>query len=195
VLALRARQQRALLATLLLSLGVPMILAGDELGRTQGGNNNAYCQDNPISWFDWSEVDSELLTWSRELVALRRAHPVLRRRRYLSGARTGDVEWFTPSGTPMTDAAWNDPHTRSVAILIDGSTEPDRDDQGVPLLDDDLLLMINGWWRELEFALPADGPWWLALDTFDGTIGRPASPTGETVRVGPRSLALFLRSR
>jgi glycogen operon protein len=195
VLALRARQQRALLATLLLSLGVPMILAGDELGRTQGGNNNAYCQDNPISWFDWSEVDSELLTWSRELVALRRAHPVLRRRRYLSGARTDDVEWFTPSGTPMTDAAWNDPHTRSVAILIDGSTEPDRDDQGVPLLDDDLLLMINGWWRELEFTLPADGPWWLALDTFDGTIGRAASPAGETVRVGPRSLALFLRSR
>jgi len=104
VLALRARQQRALLATLLLSLGVPMILAGDELGRTQGGNNNAYCQDNPISWFDWSEVDSELLTWTRELVALRRAHPVLRRRRYLSGARTGDVAWFTPSGTPMRQA-------------------------------------------------------------------------------------------
>jgi glycogen operon protein len=195
VLALRRRQQRALLATLLLSLGVPMILGGDEMGRTQAGNNNAYCQDNEISWFDWSGGDNELLAWTRELVALRGAHPALRRRRYVTGARDDEVDWFTPSGTPMTDAAWNDPLTRSVAVLIDGSAEPDRDDRGMPMLDDDLLLLLNGWWEELEFTLPAAGPWRPALDTFDGTIETAASPTGTTVRVGARSVALLVRER
>ena len=195
VLALRQRQQRALLATLLLSLGVPMILGGDEMGRTQHGNNNAYCQDNEISWFDWAGADTELLAWTRELVALRRAHPVLRRRRYLTGARGEDVGWFTPSGKPMTDAAWNDPFTRSVAVLIDGSAEPDRDERGMPMLDDDLLFMINGWWEELEFTLPSAGSWRPVLDTFDGAIGPAGPPTGPAVRVGPRSLVLLVRDR
>src|SRR3954471_9373554 len=95
--ALRGRQSRALLATLVLSLGVPMLLGGDELGRSQGGNNNAYCQDNGISWFDWDDVDEHLLAYTAGLIALRRAHPVLRRRRYLYGARPGTVGWFTPA--------------------------------------------------------------------------------------------------
>jgi isoamylase len=195
VLALRRRQQRAQLATLLLSLGVPMILGGDEMGRTQDGNNNAYCQDNEISWLDWSGADNELLTWTRELVALRGAHPALRRRRYLTGARAGEVNWFTPGGTPMTDAGWNDPLSRSVAVLVDGSAEPDRDDRGVPMLDDDLLILVNGWWEELEFTLPASGPWRPALDTFEGGIQTSGTPIGTTVRVGARSLALLVRAR
>jgi glycogen operon protein len=95
----------------------------------------------------------------------------------------------------MTDAGWNDPLSRSVAVLVDGSAEPDRDDRGVPMLDDDLLILVNGWWEELEFTLPAAGPWRLALDTFDGTIPAAGAPTGTTVRVGARSLALLVRER
>jgi glycogen operon protein len=189
--ALRSRQQRAMLATLLLSLGVPMLLGGDELGRTQGGNNNAYCQDNPTSWFDWPAADTELLEWTRQLIALRRAHPVLRRRRYLTGSRTGEVKWFTPAGGPMTDADWDDPNSRSVAVLVDGATEPDRDERGRPLLDADLLLLVNGWWQPLEFTLPAAGPWHTALDTYAGTAGTTGPPVGAVVPVGPRSLTLL----
>jgi glycogen operon protein len=193
VLALRQRQQRVFLATLMLSLGVPMLLGGDEIGRTQHGNNNAYCQDNQISWIDWSDPDHELLAWTRELIALRRAHPALRRRRYLTGAHSNEVDWFTPNGTPMTDAEWNDPLTRCVAVLIDGSAEPDRDVHGIPLLDDDLLILINGWWQQLQFTLPTTGPWRTALNTHDGTSHTADPPTRTTVGVGPRSLMLLVR--
>jgi glycogen operon protein len=99
VLALRARQSRALLSTLLLSFGVPLLLGGDELGRTQQGNNNAYCQDNEVVWFEWSTVDNDLLDFTRRLITLRRAHPVFRRRRFLSGAAASALAWYTPAGT------------------------------------------------------------------------------------------------
>ncbi len=112
IVALRARQSRALLTTLLLSFGVPLLLGGDELGRTQQGNNNAYCQDNEITWFDWSNIDHDLLAYSRRLVALRRAHPVFRRRRFLTGVEASNLEWFTPAGTPMTSDDWADPNAR-----------------------------------------------------------------------------------
>src|SRR5437764_506883 len=107
--ALRARQHRNFLTTLFLSQGVPMLLGGDEIGRTQGGNNNAWCQDNEISWVDWSCVDAGLLSFTRELIALRRAHPVFRRHRYLTGVEAAELGWFTPAGTPMTAEAWGDP--------------------------------------------------------------------------------------
>ncbi len=100
ILALRARQRRALLATLFLSFGVPLLLGGDELGRTQQGNNNAYCQDNAITWFDWSRVDQDLLAFTSRLIAFRRSHPVFRRRRFLAGIEASQVRWYTPSGTP-----------------------------------------------------------------------------------------------
>ena len=109
ILPLRGRQSRALLATLLLSFGIPMIVGGDELGRTQQGNNNAYCQDNPITWFDWSAVDADLLAFTRQLVAFRQSHPVFRRRRYLVGAEAGELLWFTPAGTLVTADEWRDP--------------------------------------------------------------------------------------
>ena len=117
ILALRGRQSRALMTTLLLSFGIPMIVGGDELGRTQQGNNNAYCQDNPITWFDWSAVDEELLEFTRRLIGLRRSHPVFRRRRFLVGADAAELLWFTPAGTPMTQVDWRDPHARSVAAV------------------------------------------------------------------------------
>jgi glycogen operon protein len=198
VLALRGRQQRAFLATLLLSLGVPMILGGDELGRSQSGNNNGYCQDNPTSWFDWAAADTALLDWTRQLVALRRAHPALRRRRYLTGARADEVQWLSPAGTPMGPGNWTDPLSRAVGVLVDGAADPDRDQQGRPLLDDDLLLLVNGWWGPLSFTLP-QGDWRLLLDTYDGIAHPTASldlpSASPVVPVRERSLALLARPR
>src|SRR5271156_3172554 len=147
VMALRARQKRALLLTLLLSAGVPLLLGGDELGRTQRGNNNAYCQDNDITWFDWSRVDHELLDFTKDLVALRRRHPVFRRRRFVAGPAAADLRWFTPSGTEMTDQNWTDPEARAVALLLDGATDPSMAPDGTPLVDDDFLVFVNAWWE------------------------------------------------
>ncbi len=205
VLALRASQSRSLLATLLLSLGVPMINGGDELGRTQRGNNNAYCQDNEISWFDWSAVDEELLAFTREVIAIRRRHPVLRRRRYATGALADDIAWFTALGSSMTDSDWNAGSIRSIVAHFDGKRDADRDDRGRPILDDDLLIVLNGWWESLTFTIPDVGAamvWMRELDTLTGQAGERSSvggateklATGAQIVVGPRSLVL-LRSK
>jgi isoamylase len=191
---LRTRQKRAFLATLFLSAGVPLLLGGDEFGRTQRGNNNAYCQDNEITWFDWSAVDKEMLQFTRELIELRLAHRVFRRRRYLTGKDAADLRWFTPSGTTMTAEDWADPLARSVALYIDGSTDPDVHSDGTSELDDDFLIFVNSWWAPLKFQIPADVAghrWELVCDTFDPTRGGAAA---EAVDVGPRSLAV-LRSQ
>ena len=132
-------------ACLFVSQGTPMLLAGDELGHSQAGNNNAYCQDNPTTWIDWATIDEPLLEFVRALITLRREHPALRRRRFLTGAQTEEIGWYSPSGAPMTGADWADPGARCVAMYLDGSDAPDRDDQGAPLVDDDLLLLVNGW--------------------------------------------------
>jgi glycogen operon protein len=206
VLELRASQSRALLATLLLSLGVPMILGGDEIGRTQSGNNNAYCQDNEISWYDWGAADRELLAFVRELIAARRRHPVLRRRRFASGALARDIAWFTPAGSAMTDSDWGAGWARSVAAYFDGARDPDRDGHGRPILDDDLLLVVNGWWEQLTFTMPeVGGPrtWEREIDTFSGAAGDTAGGTattgplaaGDSIAVEPRSLVLFRAAR
>ena len=198
---LRARQSRAILATLLLSLGVPMLLGGDELGRTQRGNNNAYCQDNEISWFDWKAADADLLAFTRKLVGLRRRHHVLRRRRFVTGAMQGDIQWFTPAGSTMTDSDWQAGWTRSVVAYLDGVRDADRDERGRPMLDDDLLLLINGWSEPLTFTLPAvESPrtWEYELDTFSGLFGSAAGsggPAGATTAVGPRSVVLLRAAR
>src|SRR4029453_6090334 len=115
----------ALLTTLMLSFGVPLLLGGDELGRTQRGNNNPYCQDNEITWFDWSTVDADLLAFTQRLIALRRAHPVFRRRRFLAGTEASEIGWFTPAGQVMTMQNWADDGARSVAIYLDGRDAPD----------------------------------------------------------------------
>jgi glycogen operon protein len=187
VRALRARQKRALLLTLLLSAGVPLLLGGDELGRTQRGNNNAYCQDNDITWFDWSTVDHELLDFTKDLVALRRRHPVFRRRRFLAGPAAAELRWFAPSGTEMTDQNWTDPEARAVALLLDGATDPDLAPDGTPLVDDDFLVFVNAWWEPLTFQIPADAAarrWDTVCDTFDPTHTGTAP---RHVDVGPRS--------
>jgi isoamylase len=196
VLAVRAARSRAMLATLLLSLGVPMLLGGDELGRSQGGNNNAYCQDGPVSWYDWTAVDNELLAFTRRLLSLRRAHPAFRRRRFVQGARPGEVGWFTPAGQPMTAERWQDPLARAVTAYVDGSRDPDRDARGQPLVDDDLLVLVNGYWEPLDFTLPPlDAGWRLALDTAHPAATEAAVPPGTPVTVGARALLLLVGAR
>jgi isoamylase len=196
VLALRARQRRAMLTTLLLSFGVPMLLAGDELGRTQQGNNNAYCQDNMISWFDWSSPDERLTAFTRTLIRLRRAHPVFRRRRFLTGAQAADLAWYTPGGAQMTPADWSNPRARSVAVYLDGADDPDLAVDGTPLIDDDFLLLVNAWWEPLHFVVPATGPgqrWDPTIDTFDpsGVAAAGKLTAGDQVTVRPRSIVVL----
>ena len=194
VLALRARQKRSVPADPAAVGGrARLMLGGDELGRTQQGNNNAYCQDNDITWFDWSSVDGELVGLTRDLAALRRRHPVFRRRRYLTGASAADLRWFTPSGAVMTPQNWADPSARSIALFIDGSTDPDVDANGTPLIDDDFLVFINAWWEPLTFCVPANFVlhlWDIVCDSFDpARTGR----AGQQLEVGPRS-AVVMRS-
>jgi glycogen operon protein len=167
ILDQRRRAAGALLATLLLSLGVPMLLAGDELGRSQGGNNNAYCQDNETSWLDWEQVDEERLTLTRSLLALRRAHPVLRRRRYLAESPNKALEWFAPDAQRMTTEHWQDPTGRCVAIFFDGQREPELGPDGGSGLDDDLLIVVNASTSPVDFTVPLlrAGPFELVLSS------------------------------
>ena len=171
--ALRARQQRNLLATLLVSHGVPMLCGGDELGRTQAGNNNAYCQDNTLSWHDWEDADHELLAFTRRLTRLRTDHPVLHRRgwfqgRPICGHDVADIVWFDPAGGAMTTAEWEAHDGRALAVFLDG-TQLDRcDAAGQPIVDDSLLLVFNADAGDIDFALPDVGGatgWHVLLDT------------------------------
>ncbi len=196
VQALRARQARAMLTTLLLSFGVPMLLGGDELGRTQAGNNNAYCQDNEISWFDWSAADAGLLSFTTSLVAFRRSHPVFRRRRFLNGIEASELGWFTPAGTPMTQDDWSDRNALALGVYLDGSDDPDTGPDGQPLLDDDFLVLVNAWWEPLAFTVPAaraGQAWHTDIDSFDPAGADPAPPcrAGDQVTVGPRSVLVL----
>ena len=198
VLALRERQSRAMLATLLLSFGVPMLLGGDELGRSQQGNNNAYCQDNAITWFDWSAVDSDLLGFTKALVALRQSHPVFRRRRFLAGAEAAEVGWFTPAGTAMAESDWADNGSLAVAIYLDGSDDPDRSDDGTLLVDDDFLVLVNAWWEPLGFTVAPTRvglTWQTCLDTYDPSRPVAELRAGDTVSVGPRSVVVLIGPR
>lgn len=184
VLSLRRRQRRNLLATLLLSQGVPMLCGGDECGRTQGGNNNAYCQDNPVSWFDWKEDEDRrrLLKFTSELMHLRRKHPVFRRPKFFKGRRirgssVKDVMWFDTSGQEMTEAVWNSGYVRCLAMLLSGDTIDVRNEQNEPITDDTFLLMCNAHFEPVNFTLPGveDVGWELILNTGeeDGFLARP----------------------
>ncbi|MGH9084418.1 MAG: glycogen debranching protein GlgX, partial [Acidimicrobiales bacterium] len=194
VLACRAAQQRNFLVTLLLSQGVPMLLAGDELGRTQGGNNNAYCQDNEVSWHDWDAVDKELLEFTKQLIALRLDHPTFRRRRYFQGIPirgTVDLGWCKPDGTEMTDEDWEVGHARSVGLFINGDAITQRDQRGQHVVDDSFLLLMSAHDEPIEWTLPTQwgGPWSVVLDTT-GTH-EESVPVGGKVTVPARSVVVL----
>jgi glycogen operon protein len=206
VQALRARQSRAMLTTLLLSFGVPLLLGGDEMGRTQLGNNNAYCQDNELTWFDWARADRELLEFTRRVIALRKAPPVFRRRRFLAGTDAADLRWFTPAGSPMSPAEWSDDSSLAIALYLDGSDAPDRAADGTLLADDDFLVLVNAWWEPLDFVLAdprAGAGWHVEVDTFGpgsldpGTLAGPdvAGRAGDKLTVGPRSITVMRSPR
>jgi glycogen operon protein len=205
ILERRERQMRNLLATLLLSQGTPMILAGDEMGRTQNGNNNAYAQDNPISWMDWSGLDTHatLLDFTRRLIRLRADHPVLRRTRFLHGQETSpdgikDITWLTPQGPEMTEQDWKMPFARSIGILLEGAARPDMAADGRTLDEDCLFIAFNAFQEPLGFKLPVQPGithWARVLDTADPEGALIPSAAASEVRVAGAALAVFVPAR
>jgi isoamylase len=205
---LRERQRRNFLTSLLLSQGVPMLLAGDELGRTQHGNNNAYCQDNEISWVDW-ELDEQrvaLLEFIGAIVALRRQHPVFRRRTFFQGravhGAVKDIGWFTPDGTEMDEADWQAPDVSTLGVFLNGEEIPDQDPRGGRIVDDSFMLLLNGGGEPTLFKLPGE-PWAkeyeLLADTALAFVRPPGADApsymaGEALSMASRSLAV-LRKR
>jgi isoamylase len=177
VLAMRERQQRNTLATLLLSQGVPMLSGGDEMARTQRGNNNAYCQDNEISWFAWPPTGTaaRLLDFTRRLIRLRLDHPVFQRRRFFQGRRihgsaVKDLSWLRPDGSEMTDEEWGNWHSRCLGLQLAGDAIEEVDDDGLPVRDETFLLLLNAHDQAVPFVLPKHEPhmeWELCLDTRD----------------------------
>ncbi|MEH0554234.1 glycogen debranching protein GlgX [Streptomyces sp. B21-101] len=207
VLALRARQQRNLLATLLLSQGIPMLSHGDELGRTQGGNNNAYCQDGEVSWIDWrlSGEQQALTGFCRRLIALRAGHPGLRRRRFFRGETVThagqplpDLVWLRPDAGEMTDRDWLRPDAHSVGVFLNGDAIAEPGPRGGPVVDDSFLLLFNSYWEPVAFRLPdaAYGErWTVCVDTAepDGGPDETEYKAGAEVTLEARSLLVLAR--
>ena len=202
---LRARQRRNFLATLLCSQGVPMLLAGDELGRTQRGNNNAYCQDNETSWVDWSGLGdyADLLEFAQVVAELRRDHPVFRRRRFFRGPDAGavngvgDIAWFTPSGREMLDADWKTGYAKALGVFLNGDAITEPDPRGERVRDDSFLLLFSAGDQACRFTLPGPkfgGSWALVLDTGTAAPGAATEyGAGAEVILAPRAMAVLRR--
>jgi isoamylase len=207
IAALRARQQRNFLTTLLLSQGVPMISHGDELGRTQQGNNNVYCQDNALSWIDWAQADTDLVEFTRAVSALRTAHPVFRRRRFFSGKPVGrrgdggmpDITWFAPDGTEMTEEDWESGFAKSIAVYLNGQGIADPDVRGQRVTDDSFVLCFNAHYELIEFTLPPKefGEAWVpVIYTADTAVTEEAKPVtaGAKVAIDARAVMVLRAS-
>jgi isoamylase len=206
VLELRARQSRNILATLMLSQGTPMLAHGDELGRTQQGNNNVYCQDSELSWMDWSLIDknSDLLEFTANVIRLRRKHPVFRRRRFFEGRpirsrdQQRDIAWFTPAGEEMTPEDWDSGFGKSLAVFLNGEGIPEPDQRGERVVDDSFVLCFNAHHEYLDFTLPSADygtEWTVAIDTAvpDGLSGNVHEARAQ-VSVKGRSLLVLRRT-
>jgi glycogen operon protein len=205
VLELRERQQRNFLATLLLSQGTPMLLGGDEFGRSQGGNNNAWCQDSEISWFHWDLLDhqEELQAWARRMIALRREHPVFRRRQFLHGSEEEgsglpDVWWFRQDGMRMTQTDWNHPEGHVLGMFLNGEEIAAPDQRGRRVVDDSFVLLFNGHHEDVEFTLPPErfgAEWACELRTDEPECDPDVRfAAGQAVNVTSRSLILLKRA-
>jgi isoamylase len=201
--ALRAKQKRNMITTLLLSQGMPMLLAGDELGHTQSGNNNAYCQDNEISWLDWDLPDEgrDFLEFVAQMVAFRRRHPVFSLRRFLQGTILKDgvseVAWLRPDGGEMTDNEWRTTYNRCLGVYMAGTVIDRVDERGKPVSDDNFLTLFNAHHERIEFLLPelhGAGAWQLVLDTANATqpFGQKPYDAGALYPLEGRSMALLI---
>ncbi len=200
--ALRARQKRNFIATLMFSQGVPMLLAGDEIGRSQGGNNNGYCQDDEISWFPWHQADRDLLEFVRTAIEFRKQHHNFRRRRFFQGRpirgnEVGDIGWFKPDGEHMSDEDWNSGYAKSIGVYLNGDAIPGVGRRGEPFKDDSFYLLFNAHHEAMDFVLP-DGPWGKrfekVLDTMRRESSRPrALKAGSKVHVEGRSVIVLRR--
>src|SRR5262245_57295131 len=209
VKTLRARQTRNFLTTLLLSQGVPMILGGDEIGRSQRGNNNAYCQDNEVSWYDWAKADYKLLRFTSRLIQLRHHHPVFCRRRWfqgrlIHGTTVSDIGWFTPAGQEMSEEDWGVGFAKSLGVFLNGRAIPTTDERGDPVVDESFYVMFNAHHQALDFTLPEakwGDEWGVVLDSNEDDphymreddIGRSFRP-GEVCKVQAWSLLLLRRT-
>ncbi len=201
--ALRAKQKRNFIVTLLLSQGVPMLLAGDELGHMQRGNNNAYCQDNELSWIHWGEIDAEkdLIAFVRKVVALRQHHPVFRRRNFflgraIKGAGVKDILWLHPDGREMTDEEWNQEHARTLGVLLSGSSVDEVDERGQSVTDENFMLLMNAHHEEVQFSLPTTGGmlWDVLIDTSlpTGPVRDLPYDAGAKYPLQARSMAILV---
>jgi glycogen operon protein len=214
IINLRLQQRRNFFATLMLSLGVPMISGGDEVGRTQKGNNNAYCQDNEISWTNWdySEKEKEFLSFVQKLAAIRTSQPVLQRRKFFKGqirvgpSQTKDIIWLNADGTEMKQIDWDDEERRHLAVIFEGGHMEEMDDEGNEVTGDTLLLLLNSHWKEKNFHLPPsqvdkywrmfapqmmDKTWKLLIETT-GIMSPSCWEPQSQFKLGPRSMALFM---
>jgi glycogen operon protein len=198
---LRARQHRNFLVTLLLSQGAPMILGGDEFGRSQGGNNNAWCQDNEISWFDWEAADPDLFEFTKRVIALRQAHPVFRREAFLTGKEVQgsglpDVWWFRPDGRRMTQKDWQRPDAHTLGVFLNGQEIPTKTPAGEDIVDDSFLLLFNAYGEPITFTLPTrrfGGRWVVEIATGEGAPEGTVTARSQ-VTVDGRSLVLLRRA-
>ncbi|MYS24062.1 glycogen operon protein, partial [Streptomyces sp. DvalAA-14] len=206
VLALRARQQRNLLTTLLISQGVPMISHGDEIGRTQHGNNNAYCQDNETSWTDWNLTaeQQDLLDFTKRLITLRREHPVFRRRRFLrgdtGGTGTGDSVWFRPDGGEMSEENWHYDDSHALALFLNGDAITEPDAHGGRIVDDSFLILLNSHYETVDFLLPDrdfGDSWRVVVDTAaeTDTTDETEVKAGGTIAVPARGAIILTSPR
>jgi glycogen operon protein len=197
---LRARQKRNFLVTLFLSQGVPMLLAGDEMGRTQAGNNNAYCQDSSVSWLDWglAAAEQDLLQFTETLAGLRRDHAVFRRRRFFRGQvpgdEKGDIVWLTPAGGVMTDADWGASYAKSLAVYLNGDAISEPDPRGGKISDDSFLLLFNAHSNPLTFTLPGSGyaaGWEIVIDTAQLEAPGTVRPPKDEIEVRDRAVVVL----
>ncbi|WP_224995276.1 glycogen debranching protein GlgX [Cesiribacter sp. SM1] len=197
----RERQKRNFLTTLFLSQGVPMMLAGDEISRTQGGNNNAYCQDNEISWVNWHEADTELLQFTRKLIHLRKSHPTFTRRRWfqgqpIKGIGLEDIAWFAPNGKEMTDEKWNQDFAKALGVFMNGRGIHSRGTRGEHIIDDSFYVIFNAHHEPVTFKLPPKKygqQWNKVLDTSENRVDEESDSylAGESVKINGRSIVLL----
>ncbi|MBL8950651.1 MAG: glycogen debranching protein GlgX [Myxococcaceae bacterium] len=197
---LRARQQRNLLATLMLSQGVPMLVAGDELGRTQQGNNNAYCQDNELSWLDWAKADQGLLVFTQHVIHLRRNHPTFRRRRFLEGkpiwGAESDIKWLNPAGAEMSERDWHSGFAKSFQVFLNGKAIKSTGGHGERIFDDDFTLMFNAHHEPLEFVVSHDKAGHVELDTaFPKGVQRSEVAPRSRIKLEARSMVVLRHDR